>query len=242
MQAATVHNIIRTLRSIHNQQEFAYISVPITSGKMLFDALSRTLIHPDRKDFLTGPASSADKSKEVPIFKEIIREVISENYAYGHVFLQELETRVNIPILYPADLVPRGDKWTQEHFQALWLTLISEHATQLHMSPDWQYSSGAAEEFTHAYQLKLGVPRGAVGKDASPFYNSKMEEDKSRERMRSISVYNHKGKALSLEDGIRAIDGVLPWIKEHSFNTERLENARNLLVWTSDKIEKGYYQ
>jgi hypothetical protein len=245
-QAFAVHNIMRTLRTIYNLKELGYISVPITSGKKLFDELGKLPVSSERLNFLTGPASTADKIGVDSRFKKIINDVISDNFREGSKLCRELEKRLTKPFLYPAYFYPRGDKWSQDHFQALWLTLISELCTELHMSENWQYSSGASEEFTHVFQLKLGIPRGGVSvkgqDDCSPFYNTKMTEEESRERMKNIAVFDHEGKPLSLEDGIKKINEVLPWIEDRGFNTMRLENARNLLIWTGDMIAKGYYQ
>lgn len=242
-QTYSVHNIVRTLRSIHNQGELAYMSMPITSGKILYNELLQTLISPESFNLLTSSASSAEKYKEVPKFQEIIKKVMNKNYLDGYAFLGDLEKRINKPILFPADLFPRGEKWSQDHFQALWLTLISEKCSELHLCKDWEYSNGAAEEFTHVYQLRLGIPNGSFGtKDSSPFFNTKEGEEKSRERMRNIAVYDCQGNVLSLTDGIKKIDAIIPWLKKGWFNLDKIEKTRNLLEWTYEMIEKGFYQ
>jgi len=242
-QTHSLHSILRTLRSIHGLGELAYISVPITSGRVLYDELNKTLIHPDSKDFLTGPASSAEKNTRVPRFKEIIKTVIATNYAEGNEFLRDLQKRVQKPILFPADLFPRGEKWSQDHFQALWTSIIGELCTEIHMSKNWEYSNGAVEEFTHVYQLQLGIPHGVFGGNGgSPFFNTKQSEKENRERMRNFKAYDHQGNNLSLEEGVKVVNTAITQIKTEGFNTHRLESARDLLIVTGEMIENGFYQ
>lgn len=238
----TAHNITKVLRAIHNLNGLAYLSVPITSGKILYDTLNNTLFSNQTKYFLTGSESTGTKIKGVPKFKEIIDSVIYENYGKGRLFLEDLLKKLNKPILYPADLYPRGERWKQEHFQALWLTLISEKCSELYMADDWEFSNGGSEEFVHAYQLKLGVPEGTCGKGSSPFFNTREGEEKSRERMKNIQIYDSKGKIISIEEGISALNNSIGWVKKQGFNSETLENSRRLLEWTENMIKRKFYQ
>ena len=230
---------MRTLRSIHNQSELAYISVPITSGKTLYDELLKTTVSEESRNFLTGPASSLVKSMRIPEYNEIIERVISINRRKGLEFLDELKGRLEKPILFPGDLYPRGESWSNDDFQALWMTLIGEKCSEIHMCKGWEYSNGATEEFTHAYQLRLGIPKSL---DTSPFFNTKEREKDERERMRNIQVYNHEGKSLSIEEGMTKINKILPLLKENLFNTQSLESSISLLEWTSEMITQGFYQ
>ena len=142
------------------------------------------------------------------------------------------------PILYPADLVPIDQEWEQFHFQALWLSIIAEKCTEVYMAENWEYSNGGSEEFTHVMQLKLGLPKH---KDLL-FFNTKGEEKTERERMRKIRIYNHCGETLYINDGIRAIENSLAWLRDHNFTSDRLENCLRLLYWTGEMTEKGFYQ
>lgn len=241
LDAQTAHNIVRTLRSIY-QSNLAYLSVPITSGKVLYDELNKTLMSPSTKQFLTSTAPSAQKYAQAPRYKQIIKTVISENYLKGKKHLDELLERTDKPVLFPADLVPRGDIWSQEVFQALWLTIISEHCSELHMSKDWEYSNGAVEEFTHAYQLRLGIPQGTCGEGFSPYFNTKEYEQEARNRMQNITVYDSAGKEISIDQGIESISFAVSWIKNGSFDTTRLEGSLDLLAWTKDRIGADFYQ
>lgn len=217
IQSQTVHTIMRTLRSIHNRGKLAYVSVPITSGKYYYESKFK---QPQAED------------------KLLMVDVIANNYALGLTLVANIEKNRQCPVLYPADLVPLGQKWEQAHFQALWLTLIAEMATELHMSENWEFSNGGAEEFTHVMQLRLGLPRH----DKLLFFNSKQTEEENRKRMKSIEVFDHLGNPISLDKGLQKIKQATKWITSHGFKSERLEHCSKLLEWTKERTNEGFYQ
>jgi hypothetical protein len=213
-QSAAIHNTMRVLRSIHNNKTpLAYVSGPITTGKHFYDM----------------KLSGADVG---------LSEIINHNYLLGHQLTKEIESRRPCPVLFPADLVPARQKWSQTHFQALWLSIIAEKCTEVHMSPEWAYSSGCAEEFVHTMQLRLGVPES----NNLVFFNTKEPEAEARERMRNIAVYDHEGKTLTIEDGITEIETARDWLSHRLFTVERLDECLRLLRWTQQQLAYGFYQ
>ena len=135
-------------------------------------------------------------------------------------------------------------RWEQPHFQTLWLEIIAEKATELHMEDRWEYGSGCIEEFTHAMQLRLGLPQH---KDLT-FYNTKGNEVDERKRMRSIRVFDHLGNPLTIDNGIEAVGESLNWLRGYSgwrvfrdFATG-MEGRLNLLQWTKEQLDRGFYQ
>lgn len=216
-QTAVVHNIIRVLRAFRNYGDLAYVSIPVTSGKFLYNLrLKRPLM-----------------SKE-----EQLKRAIEHNYLAGLDFVENLETRRNCPILYPADLTPVHQQWEQAHFQALWLSIISEKCTELHMSEGWEYSNGGSEEFVHAWQLKLGLPRH---KDLI-FFNTKETEESERERMCNIRIYDHIGNRLTIEAGMVSLEQAILWLTENNFEPKTLQNFLGLLSWTKEMLDNKFYQ
>jgi|SRR3989344_4590311 len=215
-QTAVVHNIMRTLRAFRNVKELAYVSVPVTSGMFLYEL----------------KLSRSDMSK-----KEQVEAAIRHNYHLGWEFVEELSARRNCPIIFPADLIPAHQQWEQAHFQALWLSIIGEMCTEVHMSRGWEFSNGGSEEFTHAWQLKLGLPRhpGLL------FYNTKESEESERNRMKRIMIYDHLGQPITIEQGIDAIRNSLAWLKTRNFEAQTLENCLILLEETRDALSMGVY-
>ncbi len=222
-QSITIHNTMRVLRSITNVSDLRYMSVPITSGWFYYNLL------------LEYSEQEREEKKS-----ELMRSAIQHNYRLAWDFWETLSKRTGSPVLNPAFLFPVDQRWTQDHFQALWLSIIGEMCSYHDMYDKWEYSNGGAEEFTHTCQLKLGLPKCDFLD--SPFFNTKEGEEKSRERMRNINVFDHNGDVLSLNDGYKKIEGVLPWVEDRGFSTDRLKKCLELLEWTGTMIEKGFYQ
>lgn len=195
----------------------AYISVPITSGKLFY---SLCLKDPKR-----------DK-------QEVMKEVISANYLLGKKLVDKVAIRSKCPVLYPADLVPIHQKWEQAHFQALWLSILSEMCNELHLCKGWEYSNGGVEEFTHVMQLRLGLPKHPE----YAFWNTKENEAKARKRMKMIKVFDHTGKELSLREGYELITNSVSWLLKKGFQSEKLKRCLKLLEWTELMTKKGFYQ
>jgi len=216
-QMAVVHNIMRVLRAIRNSGYIAYVSVPITTSRFLYE--------------LKLDQPQTDKAAQ-------LRIAIEHNYAVGWDFVEEIRKKIHYPIIYPADLTPIHQEWEQNHFQALWLSIIAEKCTELHMGEGWEYSNGGVEEFTHVWQLKLGLPKHP----SLVFFNTKENEDSERERMRNLQVYDHKGNSLTINDGTMAIEKSLAWLKNKNFETERLKNCLSLLHRTDTLLKTGFYQ
>lgn len=216
-ESVTVHNIMRVLRSIHNTKDLAYLSTPTTSGKYMYELLYE----------------NPNLNKE-----DLFKKVINYNYALGYSFLEKLIKEKNKQIIFPPDMVPINQYWEQQHFQALWINLISEKCSEVHVNKGWEFSNGASEEVTHVMQLSLGIPKH---KDFL-FYNTKENEDKERERMRNIKVYDYDGNIISISDAINLMEKSLKWVKERNFSALTLENSFELLEWTGEMIEKKFYQ
>lgn len=207
-QANTVHNIMRVLRSIHFPDGLVYISTPITSGKV-----------------------SHERDKQT-------REMIYQNYSRGWKFFERLKKRMKEPILFPADLVPIHQEWEQDHFMALWLSIISEKTTKVAMNNFWEYANGSVEEFVHIMQLRLGIP----SHKKLLFFNTKEKEQEERKRMRNISVEDYKGKSMSLCEGYEKIQKALIWTRKHGLESPRIERSLNLLEKTKEMLDCGFYQ
>lgn len=216
-QTAVVHNIMRTLRAIRNMGSLAYVSAPITTGKYWYNLQ------------LENPSTDT---------RSLLEQAIKHNYLQGWIFVESLQKRIGHPILYPADLTPVHQKWEQAHFLALWLSIIAERCTEVHMLQDWEYSNGCVEEFTHVMQLRLGIPRH---KDLA-FYNTKEDEKSERERMRTIKVYDSAGCLINLEEGVQAIKKAAQWTIQNHFDASKLTRCVHLLQAAQNMLEQGFYQ
>lgn len=217
-EGAAIHNIMRTFRSVRNTGAFAYASSPITSGKFYYETLLR----------------------QPTLLKEhALESAMSHNYAVGHSFVEDIVKRRSCQVLFPADLIPAKQHWSQAHFQALWLSLIGEKCTEVHLTPDWEYSNGCVEEFTHVMQLRLGLPKG---KGNILFFNTKEDEKTERIRMKGILVYDSNGKPITPGEARKKISLSESWVRNNGFNADRLKHCLELLDWNERMLKQGFYQ
>lgn len=213
-----IHNTMRTLRAFRNNGPLAYVSVPITSGQRFYEM---KIEHPGME------------------MKELMTQVMWHNYQMGNDQVGKVIERRRCPTLYPADLVPARQKWRQEDFQALWLTIIAEFCTEVHLSPGWGLSNGGIEEAIHVFQLRLGLPKPLA---QSPFYNTKGEEERERDRMRRISLFDQNGEAVSADDLYKAIEECAKWLEVRGFSTDHHKKCLFTLSWTQKKMKQFLYQ
>lgn len=218
-ESATIHNTMRTFRAIRHSGPLAYISMPITSGIKYYQFQ------------LENPEIAKN---------DLIKRVMDHNYTEGWHLVDAVYERRRCSVLYPADLVPARQKWQQEDFQALWLGIIAEMCTEIHMCKGWNYSNGGMEELIHAFQLKLGVPEH----DRFFFYNTNGAQARERDRMRSITVFDDTGQPITIAKAIREIEKAIGWLERQyrPFSTEHHRHCLDTLLWTQKKIEVGFYQ
>lgn len=218
-ESAAIHNTMRTLRAIRHREPLAYVSTPITSGIKLYR--------------LQLEQPSWNK-------RELMKSVMDHNYNEGWELVERVLERRRCNVLYPADLVPARQRWQQEDFQALWLSIIAEMCTELHMCTGWNFSNGGIEELIHVFQLKLGLPKHK----SFIFYNTKCDEAIERDRMRSIALFDNRGNPITIADAIRDIEKAKSWLKRQRlpFGTAHHTSCLETLLWTEKKVQEGFYQ
>ncbi|MDP3645724.1 MAG: hypothetical protein Q8R25_01420 [bacterium] len=216
-ESATIHNTMRTLRAIRHRGSLAYVSVPITSGIYYYE--------------LKLLAPRAPK-------QELMQTVINYNYHLGWTQVEKITERRRCSVLYPADLVPARQRWQQEDFQALWLSIIAEFCTEVHMCEGWNFSNGGIEELIHTFQLQLGVPTH----ETMIFFNTKEDEATERDRMRRIAIFDHQGQPITMSEAALAIEVAIAWLKKNGFPTDHLTNCLATLLWTREMIDRKFYQ
>jgi hypothetical protein len=217
-QRDVVHNAMRILRSISGFKGLAYASVPITTGPAFYENYRFCRNDQDRQTLL--------------------ERAISKNYYLGREFADRLTERCKYPVIFPANFEPAHQEWEQPHFQALWLEIIAEMCTEVHMGEGWNLSNGCVEEFVHVMQLRLGIPQH----DHLFFYNTKGSEAEERERMRNIKVYDDSGNEISIESGLRIVTNSIAWLNRNRCPSEKMVKALEFLKWTGQMIRQGFYQ
>lgn len=218
-ESAAIHNTMRTLRAIRHREPLAYVSTPITSGAIFYQ--------------LQLEQPNINK-------KDLMKTVMDHNFNAGWHLVDKVAARRKCNVLYPAELAPARQKWKQEDFQALWLSIIGEICTEVHMCTGWNLSNGGIEELIHVFQLRLGLPKH----EDFIFYNTKSDEAVERDRMRTIALFDDKGNPITIDDAICEIEKAKIWLRRHHslFSVEHHDNCLKTLLWTREKIKQDFYQ
>jgi hypothetical protein len=204
-QSSPQTNIVHNImRTLRSiRANFNYVSTPITSGEVLYSNRYSNM-----------------------------QDVIAHNIYEGTKFADELKDINNI--LLPSDLTPTDYyKWEQDHFQALWLSVIAEKCINVYMNNGWEYSNGCSEELVHAFQLKLGIPKH---KDLA-FFNTKESYDESLNRMKNINVYDRNRNLITIDSAIDLMNNSISVLEKKNINQPKLKRARDLLVETNNLLK-----
>ena len=180
----------------------AYVSMPITSGKILYDVLEKK-----------GVRNIEELIKQDP--NSLYNDIIKPNVEMGIMAADNLDTK--LPPIAPSVFEAKKFRWSQEDYMSLWLKVIEERAEEMHMTDGWEYSNGGVQEFVRAMQMQFlfaHVP------NASPeFY----------QRMRKITVFDLNKKELRLNDGFNKIkESILDLNKRGFPNNSLRESVRDL--------------
>jgi hypothetical protein len=198
----SVHNILRVVRGIKNLGDVvAYISSPITTGKIYYESLfSNTHLNISTK------------------------ELIEQNL---NIVLQGLiKYDLKIPIIVPALFCPVMKDWEQVQFMYLWYSIIGEQCTEVRFFDDWHYSNGCVQEFTHAKQLLLG--NISVGKILYMNPNESFEENDIR--MKNMKTKTMNGFFISIDEGLTLIQWTRDYLNKNNIDTTIMNKCINILL------------
>lgn len=174
-------------------------------------------------NYISTPITSGKLVIDNPHFSR--DKIINMNIINGY----EFATSLNLEnIIIPSELCPTNHyQWEQDHFQALWLSIIAEKCHGIYMNKNWEYSNGCAEELVHVFQLKLGIPKHKN----LVFFNTKEQEADSLKRMKNMQVFDHNKKHLSIYNAIALLEKSSSLIK-----SEKLIRAKELLIKTKELL------
>ncbi|NPE27151.1 DUF4406 domain-containing protein [Methanococcoides sp. SA1] len=207
--------VVGAYRSIRS--DVSYVSMPITSGKLMYDVLERKGVKTLEELGTADPTS-------------IVEDIIRPNIEMGIVAADNLKS--SFPALAPSVFEGKSFRWTQEEYMTLWLQVIKERAREMHMTDGWEYSNGGVEEFTLAQQMKLRCV-GIIDKSQKLGCAGK-EYRLLTEDMARMQVYGLDKKEISLDAGIDIIKGAIEDLDKRGFESSRLTNSLDSLklAWT----------
>ncbi len=118
----------------------AYMTMPITSGKRLYDVM-----------WSYGAANYEEFQLWAP---EALRaEVILPNIEAGLEFARTLQPK--LPLIIPGVFEARKQRWSQDEYMIMWLKVFTGQVREFHLLPDWEYSNGGVMEFVRAMMIQF---------------------------------------------------------------------------------------
>lgn len=128
-------------------KNLAYVSIPITSGKRLYDYMAAN-------GFRTADAAKADHDA---FFKNVVTPNFEAGLAASNEWANRLDGAVIAPVEFEKHLrTHQSINWGQDDFMGMWLPLIKEKITQMVMIDGWEYSNGSGEEYLQAVLMQMG--------------------------------------------------------------------------------------
>jgi len=155
------------------------------------------------------------KAKHPDVLKN---DVIVPNIAAGNGLARTIAARIDNPVVAPAILEARSQRWGQDEYMALWLRMIEENVGRVYMAPGWEFSNGGAEEYLHAVQMALGF--------------------RSRHDIRPLDASD---RAIPANEGADMIAKALFWLQERKAKAPVLAQVYCALVtaltlWRSPEL------
>lgn len=162
---ANIEVVLSAYASVVKQQ--AYLTMPVTTGKRYYELLDKY-----------GAKSAAELEQKRP--GAIREEIIMPNIEDGKRLGQKLQGGCVHALLVPGVFEGRPQRWDQDEYMALWLTVLTRNIRRLYLSKDWEYTNGGSMEFARAVLIQFGCI------------------DSRREPM---EILNHDGVPLDVTEG-----------------------------------------
>jgi len=133
----------RVWRSAFGSTRVAYLSGPITTGRLFLDwwGMSGSALEPDSLEY-----AAAMRAK-----------VIEPNEEQLKLTAELLRARGSEPVVEPASLFV--SHWSQREYLDLWESFITDHASRILLMDGWEFSAGCASEFCRAHLDGLPTAR-----------------------------------------------------------------------------------
>jgi hypothetical protein len=122
------------------QHPFAYLSVPLTTGRAYIELRARTA--------RTGEDHAGE-------FQTERKRTVEQNRKRAHEAAKRLRANVHGMVIDPSRMIDVPG-WEQRDYHAFWINVIDRFAEEVFFLDGWQYSVGCTIEFSTA--VKLGLP------------------------------------------------------------------------------------
>lgn len=128
-------------------KKLAYISIPITSGRRLYDYM-------EQNGFTTAAEAKADHAA---FFKNVVSPNFDAGLSASNTWAEKLDGAVIAPVEFEKHLRTHDHiDWGQDDFMGMWIPLIDQKITQMVMIDGWEFSNGSGEEYLQAALMQMG--------------------------------------------------------------------------------------
>lgn len=211
----------------NRRAHIAYVSMPITSGRRLYDVLSEENVQ-------TVEELIAKCGKNV-----LWERVIQLNIAEGIALADTLGKREDLLFIAPSVFEAKRWRWTQDAYMSLWYRVIGEMAGKLVVMDGWEYSNGGVDEVLFALYLRWRVFRMSNLKDGVQQFNLKnflpnmSREDLLREleAMWKMQIFDADGDEIHLDVALMKCTNAIYELRDRNlpYNT-LLEKAYKMML------------
>ena len=124
-----------------------YVSIPITSGRRLYDYI-------EEKGFHSVEEARADHAA---FFRNVMTPNFQDGIRVSNDWASRLDGAIVAPVEFEKHLRSHSQiDWGQDDFMGMWIPLIKEKITQMIMINGWEYSNGSGEEYLQAALMQMG--------------------------------------------------------------------------------------
>ena len=204
----SVDIVLRAYKSHRNPEGYAYLSMPVSSGNLLYDVFEKYEVF-TLDELLT-------KGKDIH-YNEVIRPNIESNIPVADKIANNTKKTVIAPAVFGAE----KQGWPQEAYMFLWFRVLEEIIDETIMTDNWQYDNGDVQEFVRAHEIKFNfalTPRHVVSNLPSYLPRSYW------------SVFKNEGEAIQYSDTMN--------IKDENLNTLPLHEGANLIACAIVNLER----
>lgn len=128
-------------------KKLAYVSIPITSGRRLYDYM-------EANGFKTSAEAKADHAA---FFKNVVSPNFDAGLSTSKIWAEKLDGAVIAPVEFEKHLRTQSMiDWDQDDFMGMWIPLIDQKITQMVMIDGWEFSNGSGEEYLQAALMQMG--------------------------------------------------------------------------------------
>ncbi|MDO8504892.1 MAG: hypothetical protein Q7S36_03525 [Candidatus Liptonbacteria bacterium] len=202
----------------NRRKHIAYVSMPITSGKRLYDVLS--------EEGVRTAAELAAKCGKDALWERVLRP----NVAEGVAFADKLGKRENLLFISPSVFEAKKWRWTEDAYMSLWYRVIGEMAGRHVVMDDWEYSNGGVDEVLFSLMLHWRILRMSNCEENGRHFGLKNflsgvpQEEKLRElqEMWKIRIFDAKRKEIRLDAALRKCVDAIYCLRERELPYDTL--------------------